>query len=52
MGNTLLKNNPTIQDIKNFLGKIEENIETKSITIDEPNETLIFSTSTVTVINR
>lgn len=52
MGNTLLKKNPTAQDIKDFLGKIEENIENISITIDGENETLIFNSTTTPIINK
>ena len=51
MGNTLLKNNPTAQDIKDFLKSIEENINNYSITIDSVNETLEFNSTTTKIIN-
>lgn len=51
MGNTLLKNNPTIKDIKDFLKKIEVDFKNYSINIDDNNETLVFSSTTTTIIN-
>ena len=51
MGNTLLKNNPTAQDIKNFLKAIESDIDNYSINIDSENETLEFNSITTTIIN-
>lgn len=51
MGNTLLKDNPTMKDIKEFLRKIEDNIENYSIEIDDEDEALIFSTSTISIID-
>lgn len=51
MGNTLLQANPTIKDIKIFLGSIEENFQNYSINIDSNNETLEFNSTTTTIIN-
>ena len=51
MGNTLLKQNPTIKNIKAFLKAINENFQNYSINIDSENETLEFNSTTTTIIN-
>ena len=48
MGNTKLEKNPTVQDIKNFLGKIEENIDDIKVSIT--NETLNITSVSTTII--
>ena len=50
MGNTLLQNNPTAQDIKIFLRKINANIDNYNITFNENNELLTISSTSTQII--
>ena len=48
MGNTLLPNNPTLDDIKNIVRKINDNAIILNGSIE--SECLILRTSTITII--
>ena len=53
MSNTLLKDNPTIVDIKEFLSKIEDDIQNYSISFTtEDDGALIFTSITTQIIKQ